>query len=116
MANWTGTQLRNAVLEQLNIKARGESAEAEDAQVVDDLYASEYPGLVKLGLAQWTQNAIPDWAQHPMTLYLAGFAARKFCFSGQRLMEAKEDTRLGLVKLQAQLAQEDKGPVAVDFF
>lgn len=116
MANWTAIQLRNAVLEHINIKGRADSAEAEDAQIVDDLYTSEYPQLAKLGLVQWTSNAIPEWAQHPLTLYLAGFAARKFCFTGQRLMEAQNDTRLGWQKLSQQMSSDDTGPVKIDFF
>ena len=116
MATWTSIQLRDAVLEHLNIKARGDSAEPEDAQVVDDLYNSEYPGLAKLGLVQWAKDEIPDWAQHPLTLYLAGYAARKFCFSGQRLAEAMNDTRMGREKLYEQMASQDQGPPALDFF
>jgi hypothetical protein len=116
MAAWTAAQLRNKVLEHLNIKTRADSAEAEDALIVDEIYDSEYGALHKLNLVQWSKGSIPNWAQRGLVLYLAGEAASSFNYSGQALLDKQNDGKRGLTKLQQQTAGDITGPPKIDFF
>jgi hypothetical protein len=116
MATWTAIQIRNGVLEHLNIKAKGASANAEDAQKVDDLYNSAYPKLAKKGLTPWLQGAVDEEAQEPLIAYLAGFAAPKFGFSGGRLAEIKALAREALKDLYEQSSTTDQGPTKATYY
>jgi hypothetical protein len=115
VATRTAINVRDAVLEHLNIKAQGDSAVAEDALKADDVYTSVYKQLLKKGLAQWAKNSVPEQVWEPLTLYLAGFVARKFGFTGQRRVDALDDTRQGLRLLQEQASGIDFGPTQVEF-
>lgn len=112
MAVWTATDLRNRVLERLNIKAKSQPATAEDALVVDDAYVSIYDQLRKLELMPFAIGAIPDWAQLPLVKYVAGQVAGEFGYRGARLQDKVLEAGSGLKELQQQNAGE-KQPVPI---
>jgi len=80
MATWTSIELRNRVLEHLGVKQSAQSANAEDAKVVDEAINSAHDRLRKLQLVPFDLSAIPTWAQVPLRDYVAGDVARSFGF------------------------------------
>ncbi len=116
MSTWTATKLRDKVLEHLNIKSSANSAEAEDAQVVDELWTGVHAELLKKENISFPVNAIPEYAQPGLVLYLAGEAAPKFGFTGPDRVEAELGKQEGLRKLNEQEEGEDYGTPPLTFF
>lgn len=102
MATWTGVQLRNAVLEYLGIKGRGQSAPGEDATLVDGVYASLYPQLRKLGLAPFDDDTIPEWSQQPLVCVLAAECIPYYGFTGAREASLAAHAQKGFRQLEEQ--------------
>lgn len=108
MAAWTAIQLRNAALTFLNVTHRNQTPRAEDAQLVDDLWASEYPRLASRGLAPFSSNSLPEWAQEPFRRYLAARAAPLFGYSGERLAIMMQAGKEAEVDIRTHLNQKKR--------
>jgi len=116
VANWTAATLRNRVLERLGVKGRGQSAAAEDAQAVDDLWVSLYEQLLAEEHAPFTSGAVPEWAQQPLVKMLAGEAAPLFGFHGERLVEHAVAANEGRTQLQRQTTgKKGRTPIRGNF-
>lgn len=71
--------LYRKTLEELEVVAAGESANAEDTQVVADKYVGLFQMLLTMDLVGWGQTEdVPDYAVIPLTLMLAFVCAKAF--------------------------------------
>lgn len=98
------------MLRRLGITGSGQSAAAEDADIVTDAWASIYPQLRRFGIAPWDDEAIEEEAQEPLSKYVAGQIAMQFGFSSGRLAEIKAESIEGFRQLREQ-SSSDKHPV-----
>jgi hypothetical protein len=78
MANLTKAELRTRVLQHLGVLAVGQSASAEDAELVDESIDAAHDRLRKFGLVPFATSAIPTWAQTQLRNYVAGDVFRSF--------------------------------------
>lgn len=93
----TLAELRIAALQEAGILAIGESASAEDNQLVADKYTALYDMLLTEGLVAWAATAaIPDYADIPVTMMLAAAIAPAFGIEGQRLADLRTGGALNL--------------------
>lgn len=82
MANLTKAQLRNRVLQHLGVLAAGQSATAEDADLVDEAIDAAWAKLRKFGLMPFATSAIPEWAQQGLRDYVAAEVSPSFGIQG----------------------------------
>ena len=78
MATTTKAVLRNRVLEELGVLAAGETANSNDADVVDariELINDQY---IENGVSHWATSAIPDYAVEPLITITAARCAPAF--------------------------------------
>lgn len=86
----TLAELRIAALQEAGILASGESASAEDDQLVARKYGELYDMLLTKGLVAWASDAqLPEYADTPLTMMLAAYIAPAFGVTGQRLAELR---------------------------
>ena len=102
MANWTAAQLRNAALERLGVKARGQGAAAEDAAAADQAWATKHPQLLAEDLINFAIGAIPEYAQGPLEKIIAGELAEAYGFHGSRLAAHERTALQGMRELEKQ--------------
>lgn len=117
MANWTSAELAADVLRRLGVTASGQSATAEDLDVVTDAYASIYPRLRMRGVAPWGSEAIEEEAQVPLSQYVASQVYSAWGFTGDKEATIRIEGKLGLQELY--LASSSKRtclPVRVTHF
>ena len=114
MATWDEAELANEVLRELGIVGRGQTAGAEDTEIVTTAFTSIYPQIRRQGLAPWPAAAISEGAQQPLAKYVAGQVASRFGFSGPSLAEKKLIGEEGRIELQEQAAG-DKHTVTPKF-
>ena len=112
MATWTQAQVVNAALERLGVKAKGQSAAAEDYSAMNNAYLSLYPQLRRKGHAPWAIGEVEEEAQQPLIDVLAGALAGEYGFTGQRRAELAAAARQGKRDL-AEQAAGDKHPVPI---
>jgi hypothetical protein len=75
----TLTNLYRKALERLQVAAAGESADADDTQLIADKYAALYDMLLTKRLVAWAATAaVPDYAVIPLTSMLAYASAVEF--------------------------------------
>lgn len=82
MADLTKAQFRDRVLEHMGILAAGQSASAEDAEIVEEAIDSAHDQLRKFGLAPFATSAIPAWAQPGLRSYVCDLVGPTFGFGG----------------------------------
>jgi len=116
MASWTSSDLRNAALRYLNVVHKNQTPSAEDAALVDEIWVSEHPRLVQRGLAPYTIDAIPEWAQEPLRKLVASKAAPSFGFSGSRLLSKQNEGRAGEQAIRIHLSQKRRDPTAFTYY
>jgi hypothetical protein len=104
MATLTKADLRARVLEHLGVLAAGQSAGAEDADLVDEAIDAAHARLRKFGLVPFATSAIPEWAQISLRDYVAADVAQSFGLGGPRLAEFKGAQRVAERDLARQVA------------
>lgn len=93
----TVTELKERVLIRLAVLAAGESAVADDAELVGTRYTALHDMLITEGLASWTPvDDIPDWAELPVIAMTAAVCAHEFGVIGQRFVELQVQGALNL--------------------
>jgi hypothetical protein len=117
VADLTKAQLRNRVLQHLGVLGAGQTANAEDADLVDEAIDAAHERLRKLGLVPFATSAVPPWAQIPLRDFVAGDVAQAFGMSGQRLAEFKRTGDEGERELRRQVAGfRHPMPIVADYF
>lgn len=105
MATWTRAQLIDEVLKHLGVLGAGQSASAEDSDLIGKAADSAHDKLNKSGLVPFALTAIPTYAQEELRDYIAGNTARSYGFSGQALAEFKA----GQTSAERELAKQVAG-------
>ena len=82
MATITKATLRNRVLSNIGVLAAGETANAEDALLVEEKIDSVHAILLGKKLLQWDTNAIPDYAILPMIAMVSSWTRPAFEMPG----------------------------------
>ena len=117
MADWAKTTLIRKVLIHLRVLAAGQSSRAEDSALVSDLIDSKHDELQGRGMAPFTTDAIPTWAQEPLVAIVGFAAAPKFGYTGQRLLEKRSEAMAGEIELRRQLYSKGHPvPVRYEYF
>lgn len=118
----TLVDLYRKTLEELQVVAAGESADADDTRIVADKYAGIYQHLVGMGLVAWgLTDDVPDFAVMPLTQMLAYACALPF---GKNPLAYQKLAALGMdppslaeKQLRGQLAREYVSyPAASEYF
>lgn len=117
MANWVKADLSTKVLEYLGQKPAGQAATAEDDTLCQQVIDSVFAQLDKLGLVLFASSAIPEWAQWPLTKYIAAEIGPSFGVTGQRLAELTAGKAEARRELQEQVAgQKQHVPSKAEYF
>ena len=117
MATLTKAQLRNRVLQHLGVLGSGQTARADDADVVDEAIDAAHARLRKPGLVPFATSAVPEWAQVPLRDYVAGDVAQLFGYGAERIGEFKAGQRAGEAELARQVAGfRHKVPIRGTYF
>ncbi len=103
MADMTKADLRSQVLYHLGVLAAGESATADDADVVDKAIDSVHEMLMARMRVDFLTSAIPEYAQIPLRDMVAFRVGRVFGKNGNRMQELRIDSQLALNELTGQL-------------
>lgn len=90
MATLTKAQLSARVLQYLGLLAAGQSAEAEDDDLVQEAIDACHEELRKEKLADFLTSAIPTWAQGPLRDFVAAEVAPAFGMGSAAEKEAKQ--------------------------
>lgn len=75
MADATAAELRARVLQKLKVLQAGETEEAEDAALIDDIVVSVNEKLRDLGICYWSDSAFPQSVLEDLAMYVACHAA-----------------------------------------
>ena len=78
MATWAKTELAEAALIYLGVKAAGQSVSADDDALVTKVIDSVYAQARTYGIAPFQLATIPEWAQWPLTKWVAVEAGPAF--------------------------------------
>jgi hypothetical protein len=119
MADATLAQTRNRVLQKLSVLERGETAEAEDAALIESIIVSVNEELRDLEICHWTDAAFPQAILEAFADYVACFAAGDFPSQknaqkyGQP--QSKGMYRQDLARLTSSRERIDK-PTKADYF
>lgn len=105
----TKSELVSAVLRRLRVLAAGETADANDADLVGEVYDSEYQQLKLLGLVPFDSNAVASWAERPLVRYIAAEVGPEFGHSNEMENQAKKDRALR--DLRTQMARQRSRPL-----
>lgn len=84
MANWTSSNLADAVLRRLNVVGAGQTPNAEDSTFITDRWPGIYEKLRLLDVAFWGREAIEEISQEPLEKYVAGLVYSHWGFTGAR--------------------------------
>jgi len=115
MADMTRAQMIDKVLQRLGVLGAGQSASAEDADLVGKTLDGIHSQYRKLRLAPFATSAFPDWAQEPYAKIIAAQVAPYFGKGDD--MAVREDARKGHQELGEQLQGEALGaPVRAEYF
>lgn len=71
MATWNKATLANKTLEYIGVKPAGQAASGEHVNLVQEFIDSAYDSFQEQGIAPYSIEAIPEWAQIPWMKYLA---------------------------------------------
>lgn len=82
MADKTRAQMIDHVLKRLGVIGAGQSASAEDTDLVGSVLDTVHSQYRKRGLANFAISAFPDWAQEPFAKLVAAEAAPHFGLRG----------------------------------
>jgi hypothetical protein len=87
MTTYTKAQLRNRVLQELGVLAGAETANADDAALVDAVIEDQHAMLDREILVTWSTSAIPDTVMEPLVLLVAARCAGRFGLPADRRQE-----------------------------
>lgn len=97
----TLTQLKQRVLEKLQVLASGESPNIADATIVGTRYTSLHEMLITDGLINWTPTEdVPTWAEEPIVLMVAAASMHEFGLPAARKAELRHDGQYNLPSSQ----------------
>jgi hypothetical protein len=71
VATWTKTELAEKALTYLGVHQVGQSVSANDDALVQAIIDSVYAQARTFGIAPFQLSAIPEWAQWPLTKWVA---------------------------------------------
>jgi hypothetical protein len=96
----TPQELKQKVLEKLQVTAAGEDSQPEDIQRVGARYESLYNMLNSEGLVSWAVTAdIPDFVEIPLTAMLSCHCAKEFGVVGQAYAELLAEGGMSLPQM-----------------
>lgn len=111
MATATKRELGPRVLRKLLVLAAGESASADDLELVYEKLDSVHAALRTRGLLRWTINSVPDYAQEPYVLMAAFLAAPEFQRAPDVSMWAS-----GMREIETAVALPNAGTTRAEYF
>jgi hypothetical protein len=104
-------------LEVLGVKPAGQSASAEDADLVGRYFDAAYSSLRKLGLVPFATTAVPEWAQPSLAAIVAADLTNQYGITGERLADLKSSAAKGRRDLTEQCANGvEQTPVVPNWF
>lgn len=107
----TRRELAARVLRKLMVLAAGETASAEDQQLAEEKLEAVHAALQVDGLARWTLQDIPKFAEEPYVMMAAFLGARDFGQPADGTLWAQ-----GLGQIQAGVALGSGGPICTEYF
>jgi hypothetical protein len=107
----TKRDLGPRVLRKLTVLAAGETADADDIELVNEKLDAVHASLRTRGLLRWTLNDVPDYAQESYVLMAAFLAAPEF----QRPPDATMWSA-GMREIEAAVALTDVGVTRAEYF
>lgn len=118
MATYTKAQLRNRVLRELGVLAAGETATAEDAQVVEEMIDAFHAMLEREVFIDWSLDAIPQNIYEPLAAVVAARCAGQFGVAGPRLAELAALASQGMSDLHTQTQARDysSAPIPATYY
>lgn len=117
MADRIKTELRDAILEHLRVKANGQTVSAEDDARMDKIMDDTHEKLVDRGLAYWELTAIPQAVFRPVVRYMAGEAASPMGLSAERVTEYEVKSDVAEADIRRHNATKDSGePVKAVYY
>ena len=109
--------LSTRILQHLGVLAAGESATAEDHQLVREALTGAHAQLATRGLVPFELDEIPEWAQLPLRDYVAYQLASSYGIMGERLQMLAAEHLRGLAELRVQMAAHASAlPVRARYF
>lgn len=105
MASYTRTDLRNDALIELSAKAAAESAEPEDAALVERKIDALHDYLVSEGLAYWSLSDIPGAVYNQLVTLVANVGSMAFGRIEARRLELKNDALVAMNEIRRHCAQ-----------
>lgn len=111
MATATKRDLGPRVLRKLSVLGAGETAEADDIDLVNEKLDAVHAALRTRGLLRWTLNAVPDYAQESYVLMAAFLAAPEF----QRPPDATMWSA-GMREIESAVALPNAGTTPAEYF
>lgn len=114
----TKAQLRDMVLQELGVLAAGETATAEDAELVECVIDAQHAMLRKEVFVDWTLDAIPLEVIEPLMSINAARCARRFGLSAERRQELLNLAVIGMSALhtQCQTPEGSSDPIAALYY
>jgi hypothetical protein len=117
MATKTRAEMVDWTLEVLGVKPAGQSASAEDADLVGRYFDTTYASLRKLGVAPFGTSAVPEWAQASFAHIVAADMTNHYGITGERLADLKSAAAKGRRDLTEQCANGiEQTPVVPNWF
>jgi hypothetical protein len=108
VATYTKAQLRNRVLRELGVLAGGgETAEADDAAIVEEMIDAQHAMLERQVFVTWTTSAIPDTVYEPLALVVSARLAGSFGLPDARRQELLALAAEGMAELHTQTQARD---------
>lgn len=102
MATLTRAQMGDRILENLGLKAAGQSARAEDATTALEAFDGVYQRLRRTGQAPFPTSAVPEYAQRPLIAIASYELKDHYGIAGERLQSLAEAFQRATNDLAAQ--------------
>jgi ATP phosphoribosyltransferase len=118
LTTYTKAQLRNRVLRELGVLAAGETAAAEDAEVIEEMIDTQHAMLARELFVDWTTSAIPQNVFEPLAAVVAARGSGQFGVTGPRLQELLALAVQGMADLHTQTQAQDysSAPIPATYF
>ena len=115
---YTQAQLRDRVLQELGVLPAGETATAEDAELVESVICAVHSMLRKEMFVDWTLEAIPQEVIEPLMAINAARLAGRYGLSAERRRELVILAAQGMSDLytQCQTPEGSGAPVAALYY
>lgn len=118
MADATTADLRSRILQKLHVLRAGETAAAEDSDLVDKVITSTTEKLRDLSICFWDDGSIPQAIVEDFALYVACHLASDYMDAGeaQSFRERNEQAAEFAMRRIASNALRFQQPVRIEFF